>query len=251
MNSVVVGFIVFFCLFAASLLGMFLRKSLPRHHLTDDSKDAIKLGMALISTMSALVLGLLVSSAKSSYDAQNAELMTTSANIVMLDRLLAHYGPETAETRSQLRESVATVIDRVWTRASANTGRLGAPSQRSEMLFEKIEVLTPKDENQKMLKSEALALSETIGQTRWLQFAQATASVPLPLLLMLVSWLTMLFIGLGMFAPRNGTVIASLVISELAVAGAILLILEFYTPYRGLIEVSSAPLRAALAELGK
>lgn len=251
MSSIVVGFIVFFCLFAGSLLGMFLRKSLPQHHLTDDSKDAIKLGMALISTMSALVLGLLVSSAKSSYDAQNTELMTTSANIVMLDRLLAHYGPETAEIRNQLRESVATVIDRVWTRDTVNTGRLAVPSQRNEMLFEKIEELVPKDENQKMLKSEALALSETIAQTRWLQFAQATASVPLPLLLMLVSWLTTLFIGLGMFAPRNGTVIASLVISELAVAGAVLLILEFYRPYRGLIEVSSAPLRAALAELGK
>jgi hypothetical protein len=251
MNSIAVSAIVFACLSAGSLLGMFLRATVPQHHLTDESKDAVKLGMALISTMSALVLGLLVSSAKTSYDTQSSELTATSANVVLLDRVLYHYGPEAKEAREELRKSVATALDQIWAKNGAIQGHLGPPSHNSELVFEKIQKLTPKDENQRDLKAQAMVIVEGLGQTRWLQYEQGSNSVPLPLLMILVSWLTMLFVGLGIFAPSNGTVITSLAISQLAVSGAILLILEFYTPYGGLIEISSAPLRAALEQLGR
>jgi hypothetical protein len=251
MSSMAISGIVFACLFAGGIVGIFLRAALPEQHFSNDSKDAVKLGMALISTMSALVLGLLVSSAKGSFDAQNTELTATSANIVLLDRVLAHYGPETNEIRKELRNAVETALGAVWAKKSTSGKRLGAPSHSSEVVFEKIQSLEPKDENQRVLKAQALGTLESIWQTRWLQFEQESNSVPLPLLAILVAWLTMLFVGLGLFAPPNGTVIASLVISELAVSGAILLILEFYTPFGGLIEVSSAPLHAALGQLGK
>jgi hypothetical protein len=124
-------------------------------------------------------------------------------------------------------------------------------SAGGEALFDKIQTLSAKDEVQRSLKSQALSIAMSIGQTRWLMYEQGAASISMPLLIVLVFWLTALFISFGLFAPRNGTVVASLLISALSVSGAIFLILEMYVPYAGLIQVSRAPLRAALAYLGK
>jgi membrane-bound ClpP family serine protease len=90
-----------------------------------------------------------------------------------------------------------------------------------------------------------------LGQTRWLQYAQESTSVSMPLLVVLVFWLTTIFISFGLYAPANGTVFTSLLVSALSVSAAIFLILELYTPYSGVIQVSSAPLRDALTQLGK
>src|SRR5271169_3633766 len=114
MSSITIGLIVFACVFGGSLLGMVLRRVVPQHHLDKDSKDVVKLGMGLVGTMAALVLGLLLASAKASYDAQSAELTQVSANIVLFDRVLALYGPETAQARQTLRGAVTRGLDRMW-----------------------------------------------------------------------------------------------------------------------------------------
>ncbi|MGB2625585.1 MAG: hypothetical protein WAK20_02250 [Candidatus Acidiferrum sp.] len=248
MSSISVSLIVFGCLSAGSAAGMLLRSIVPRHHLSPESKMSVQLGMALVSTMSALVLGLLVSSAKNSYDTQSTELTVTAANVLQLDSILAHYGPETKDVRGDLRQALQKALETLWTKE--RNDRIAGSSRTSEIIFDKIQDLTPKDENQRNMKSQALTLLEGVRQMRWLQYEQLSNSVPIPLLIILVSWLTMLFVGIGLFAPANATVIASLVVSEIAVSAAILLILEFYSPFGGLIEVSSAPLRAALAQLG-
>ncbi len=248
MSSISVSLIVFGCLSAGSAAGMLLRSVVPRHHLSPESKMSVQLGMALVSTMSALVLGLLVSSAKNSYDTQSTELTVTAANVLQLDSILAHYGPETKDVREDLRQALQKALDTLWTKEKND--RIAGSSRTSEIIFDKIQELTPKDENQRNMKSQALTLLEGVRQMRWLQYEQLSNSVPIPLLIILVSWLTMLFVGIGLFAPANATVIASLIVSEIAVSAAILLILEFYSPFGGLIEVSSAPLRAALAQLG-
>jgi hypothetical protein len=251
MSSITISLIVFACVFGGALFGMLLRGSLPQQHLSADSKDVVKLGMGLVATMSALVLGLLVASAKSSYDAQSGALTDMSAKVVLLDRVLAHYGPETKEARDLLRGSVAAVLDRMWPKGHASGSQLEAPSGSAEILLDKIQELSPKDEGQRSLQAQALSIAMGLGQTRWLQFAQSTTSISMPLLVMLVFWLATLFISFGLFAPPNGTVISSMLASALSVSGAILLTLEMYTPYGGFIEISSAPLRAALAQLGK
>jgi hypothetical protein len=117
-------------------------------------------------------------------------------------------------------------------------------------LLDLIQGLAPKDENQRALKSQALNIAFTVGETRWLQYAQMSNSVPAPILMVLVAWLATLFFSFGLFAPRNATVIASLLVAALSVSGAVFLMVELYSPYGGLIEVSSAPLRAALSQLG-
>src|SRR5258707_15332996 len=112
MNPIGVGAIVLVCVFGGAMLGMVIHTLLPEHHLNSESKDVIKLGMGLIATMSALVLALLTNSAKGSYDTQRNEITQLSANILLLDRVLAHYGPETKEARALLAQTAGNMLDR-------------------------------------------------------------------------------------------------------------------------------------------
>ena len=252
MSSITISFIVFACVFGGALLGILLRVVLPQNHLSAESKDIVKLGMGLVATMAALVLGLLVASAKGSYDAQIAELTQGSTNILLLDRLLAQYGPETKEARALLRGAVVRVLDRTWPKAGASASGLPPPASASaETLYGKIQGLSPKDDAQRSLQSQALSIALDLRKTRWLMYEQETESVALPLLAILVLWLTIIFISFGLFAPFNATVVSSLIAAALSVSAAIFLILDMYKPYSGLIQISSAPLRFALAHLGQ
>jgi hypothetical protein len=251
LSPITVSLIVFACVFGGALFGMLLRSALPEHHLNADSKDVVMLGMGLIATMSALVLGLLVASAKSSYDAQSDALTDMSAKVVLLDRVMAHYGPETKEARDLLGGTIADILDRTWPKGRASSSQLAAPSGGGEILMDKLQDLSPQDDRQRALQVQAWSIVMGLGQTRWLQFAHSTSSISIPLLVLVVFWLATLFISFGLFAHPNGTVVGSLFLSALSVSGAILLILEMYTPYSGFIQISSAPLRAALTHLGK
>ena len=251
MSSITISFIVFACVFGGALLGILLRAVLPQNHLSAESKDIVKLGMGLVGTMAALVLGLLVASAKGSYDAQIGELTQGSSNILLLDRLLAQYGPETKEARALLRGAVVRFLDQTWSKGGASASGLPPPSASAETLYDKIQGLSPKDGAQRSFQSQALSLVMDLRKMRWLVYEQETESVSLPLLVILVLWLTIIFISFGLFAPFNATVVSSLIASALSVSAAIFLILDMYKPYSGLIQISSAPLRFALAHLGQ
>jgi hypothetical protein len=251
MSSTTISLIVLACVFGGALLGIFLHAVLPQHHLSNETKDIVKLGMGLVGTMAALVLGLLVASAKGSYDNQSAELTQLSANIAVLDRGLALYGPETKEARAMLRGAVVRILDQMWSKDGTSASPEPPSAAGGEILYEKIQGLSPKNDTQRSLQSQALSIAVDIGKTRHLMYAQQATSVSMPLLVVLVLWLTVIFISFGLFAPLNATVVASLFVSALSVSGAIFLILEMYTPYDGLIQISSAPLRAALAHLGQ
>ncbi len=246
MSSFAISSIVFACAFGGALLGMFLKAILPPHHLSDESKDIVKLGMGLVGTMAALVLGLLVASAKGSYDTQSTALTHLSANVALLDRVLAHYGPETKEVRAILRVAVLRMLNQVWSKDGAQSAAVLEPSTRSEILVDQIQELAPKNERQRSLQSRVMSMLVDLGQTRYFMYTQGTTAVSVPMLIVLVLWLTAIFISFGLFAPFNATVISSL-----AVSGAIFLILEMYAPYGGLIQISDAPLSAALAHLGQ
>lgn len=250
MSPVTVSVIVFACVFGGALVGIFVSSRLPSHHVTSETKDVVRLGMGLVATTVALALGLLIASAKSYYDTQSAEVTQLAANVVLLDRILVHYGPETQEARALLRDSVAHAVDFL-SAASAGNAHMALGGPNAEGLFDRIQELSPKTDGQRSMQSQAFGLAIQMGQTRWLMFAQTNVSVPMPLLEIMVFWLTVLFISFGLFAPHNGTVVTSLFISTLAVSGAIFLILEMYQPYTGLIRVSAAPLRAALLQLSR
>src|SRR5438093_4047740 len=156
MSAISISLITLACVFGGALLGMVLQTVLPRHHLHADTKDIVKLGMGLVGTMAALVLGLLVASAKGSYDLQGSELTQLSANVVLLDRVLAHYGPETKEARDLLRGVVARLLDRMWSNDRASSATSDPSSAGGDALFEKLQGLSPKDERQRSLQAQAV-----------------------------------------------------------------------------------------------
>jgi len=250
-SPIAVSCIVLACVFGGALLGMALHTILPEQHLSSDSKDVIKLGMGLIATMSALVLALLISSAKGSYDTQRNELTQAAAKIILVDRVLAHYGPETREARDLLKLSVAGMIGRIWPNDPVANAKLGPTTAGSELFFDKIQELTPQNDVQRSLQAEAVRMSIDIGQARLLLFEQSGRSIPMPFLVLLIFWVTVIFLSFGLFAPHNATVIATLFLCALSVSGAIFLIMELDRPFGGLIQISSAPLHSAIASIDK
>lgn len=250
MSPSTISMAMYACVFGGALLGMFVHRLLPERHLSSDSKDAIRLGMGLVATTLALVLGLLVASAKSFYDTQNTEITQLAANVVLLDRVLAHYGPETADARALLRSYLARQVEIMWSPDDSNKTYSQPIAQPGEIMADRIQELSPKDDKQRFLQTQAVSVAVQVGQTHLLMLEQKTVPIPMLLLVTLLFWLVMLFFSFGLFAPPNLTVLASLFISAGAVCSAIFLILEMYHPYTGLIQVSDSPLRAALAQLG-
>jgi Protein of unknown function (DUF4239) len=249
MNALVIASIVFGCSLGAGLLGLVLHVKVPDRHLDTESKDTVKLVMSLIATMAALVLSLLIASANSSYEAQENEVQTLSANIMLLDRLLAFYGPESKETRDLLRRGVVDMHDKIWSPVGTSGPEFDPRATRgvADAFIDSLQKLTPKTDSQGMLKSQAMQMSQSLGRTRLLMFTQSTSSISWPFLTILVFWICMLFVGFGLFARFNITVSVALVIGAISVAGAVFLILELNQPYSGFLRISDIPLRAALA----
>lgn len=250
MGPMSIAWIVLACVFGGALLGVVLRLILPERHLSSDSKDVIKLAMGLTATMAALVLALLIAAAKSSYDAQRNEVTQLAANLVLLDRVLAHYGPETKAARDMLSRTTAGMVVRIWSEDPSQAAQ-GSPAAGGEAFYDKIQELSPQNEVQRSLQAQALKMSIDLGQTRLLLFEQSGRSVPMPFLVLLVFWVTIIYASFGLFAPPNATVIATLFLCALSVSGAIFLILELDRPFGGLVQISSAPLRNAVAQLSK
>jgi hypothetical protein len=254
MSSLAISAVVFACIVGGMVLGMVLRACLPEKHLSAETKDLVKLGMGLVGTMTALVLGLLIASAKSSFDTQRNGLAQLSGNVIVLDRALALYGPESKDAREMLRASVADMLQRTWPGKNSEAGSTGgkaATEGKYEGMYEKILELKPKTEAQRAFQAQALKIATDMGQARWLLFAQKGSSIPTAFLVVMVSWLTLILASFSLFAPPNLTVCATLLVCALAVSSAIFLVLELDRPFDGMIQISSAPLRSALVQLGR
>ncbi|HBH87055.1 MAG TPA: hypothetical protein DDY17_05590 [Syntrophaceae bacterium] len=252
MSPLAISFVAFVCIFIGMLIGMFLRVKLPDHHLTDESKDAVKLGIGMIATLAALVLGLLIASARGTFETMNNGLIQTGAKIILLDRTMAHYGPETKEARDLLRLGVASTIDQLWPKRGAQQMEIKAfkSSARLETIQDKLLQLSPQNETQRWLLSQALHISGDIAEVRWLLTEQrGQSSLPMPFFVIMVFWLAIIFFCFGMISPPNATVITVLLVCLLSSVAALYMILELDHPYGGLIEISSAPLQNALTYL--
>jgi hypothetical protein len=253
MSALAIGGVVFAVVFGGALLGMYLRSVLPTHHLNADSKDIIRIAIAMIATLAALVVGLLIASAKNSFDTKDSELTRAATRDILLDRTLAAYGPETRESRDLLRQIVLMRLHQIWPEQNAGKLNPAAVSQGPgiEVIQRNILNLSPQNDAQRWLKARALQLTSDIAEVRWTAVEGMGSSIQWPLLTILIFWFAAIFASFGLFAPPNSSVIVALFVCALSVAGSIYLIVEMDQPYGGLIKLSSAPLVTALDQLGQ
>ena len=254
MGSLAISGVVFGCVFGGTVLGMVLRAVLPKGHLSEESKDVVKLGMGLVGTMTALVLGLMIASAKSSFDTQRVGLAQLCGNVILLDRVLAHFGPETKDARDMLRVAVIDTFQRAWPKKNPESGQAAAKAGtegRYSGLYDKIHGLEPKNDTQRSLQAQALKTAMDTAQMRWALIEERGSSIPVPFLVVMVVWLALLFASFSLFAPPNPTVVATLTICALSISSALFLILEMDQPFGGFMRLSDAPVRIALEKLGR
>jgi hypothetical protein len=246
-----ISLLVFAVIFGGALVGAVVRPMLSEQHLQPDSRDVVKMVTGLIGTLAALVLGLLIASAKSSFDQKTSQVRQMTATVILVDDLLAQYGPEAAPVRNLLRQSIQPLANRVWHEEVNPTGKLVHFESSAESLaFEKeLERLSPDNDAQRSLQSRAIQAFMEGAQIRLLLFAQTGGSIPTPFLIILVFWLSAIFVSFTLFARANLVVMASLLVCALSFACAIFLVLELDNPFRGLMGISSATLRSALLPL--
>jgi len=255
MNALTTAVVAFALVMGGALLGGFLRSVLPKHHLSEDSKDMVKVGIGFLATLAALVLGLLLASAKSTFDRKAEEVDLGAAKIILLDRNLRQFGPEADPARDRLRWLVVSRGN------LASLSTEGAESKDAastvpaaigiEEVQERIRALTPQNDAQRAVRERALQLAQDLAQLRWVLLEQSGSTFQAVFMVVLVCWLAAIAASLSLFAPRNATLLGVTLVCALSFASAIFLILELDRPFDGLLRLSDAPLRNAIEYLSR
>jgi hypothetical protein len=252
MKDILIGVAVFAIIFGGALFGMLLAKILPDQHMSTESRDAIRLVMAMLATLSAVVLGLLTGSSISSLAEKDGELRSAGVQFIMLDRTLAEYGPETAQTRALLKGLLEERIGQIWPEEGGAVSLTALGTGAGINLVQRdLFALSPKTEQQRWLQSNALKITDTIAESRWTTVEQIGSRFPWAFFIVVVAWQVVIFATFGLFSPRNASVVAALLVAALAIAGPIFMMLEMDQPYGGLVKIPSTSLRVALDQLGR
>jgi hypothetical protein len=250
MNSFAVSSLIFAIVFGGAMAGMALRRALPQEHLGTEAKDTVRLATGLIVTMTGLVLGMLVSSAKTYYDGQKNVIAEMSSEIILLDGLFVDYGPETKQTRIETHQFIEDAVDRIWPKDESKLFQL-KPKNSGRRVNEELDLLVPKDERQAAMKVRIASAIRDLRKTYWLMFLESEqTSVSIPLLIVVTTWLVTIFISFGIFAPSNPTVMVTLIVCAVAVSAAIFIIMEMYSPFSGILKISPVALRDAMSQMG-
>ncbi len=250
MNAIIVSLLVVLCIFVAGIIGMQLHRLVPRTHMTKDTQDVIRLGIGMISVLASLVLGLLIATAKSSYDTTDQAVRNYAAEIALLNETFRDYGGNAAVPRNLLRAYTETLLHDIWP-ADGSSAHLN--DQHAEQLMERVReavrALRPVDAGQTWLRDQALTINVSLLRDRWLLIGEQGQSISPVVLGILVSWIAVIFMSFGFNAPRNGTIIVAFLICALAIGGSIFLIMEMDTPLSGVLQISSWPLQNVLAQM--
>jgi Trk-type K+ transport system membrane component len=250
MTTLAVFLIIFVALFGAILFGGWLRFRLTENHLAMDTKETVMLAMGLVSTMTALLLGLLVSAASGSYNAASDRVGELSGRIINLDSTLELYGPEAAPAREAVRRATEDVVSHIWAKKADPVTRLAPRLKTGDLAFVTISNLKPKNEMQVSLKEEAIKNIYEAFEISSLFYTKSAPAVSPLLLAVVVGWLAVIFLSYSVFAPRNAMAMVAMVVSALSVFGALVLIWELDRPFDGFLPVSSEPMQIAITGVG-
>jgi hypothetical protein len=254
MAAIAISLAVFVLAWAGLWLGAWLAPRLPRDHLSNDARNSAQTGINMMSTLAALVLGFMITSARSSFDRATDDVVAVSTSIVMLDRALSGFGDEARPARDQLRAFLQRATNRVTPDGNIRKVVFRVPLTNLSLLTQlqqSILALKPANDAQRWFQARALVLSGELSRERVVTSEQSVQSVPTVLLIVVAAWVFLIFVGLGAFSVHNRSVRVVLVCSALAFAGSVFLILEFETPYSGIIRVSGQPLLNAAEELAR
>ena len=251
MNSVEISVLAFILVFGGALLGLRFSPFLSASELKEDTKLHVRTGVGLLTSMFALLLSLQLSSAKTSFDIQEQDVALLASKAVMLDRILAHYGPEAQQARESLRNNVIDLLSQVWPKERTEASTWAPENKGGIEFYNQIQKLSPNDENQRSERALALGMAIELGQMRWKSASRVRSSTAIPLFVVEITWATVIFATFGLLAPRNAIVVVSLAICASAVSGGFFLIVEMNRPFSGLLHASSAPLREALKYLAR
>ena len=241
--------------FAGGLIGLVLQRLLPEKHTTGPARDMIGAVAGLLTLLCALVTGLLIWTAYGVYAGQNAAIQTLASKALQLDLALADYGPEANPERLALRDRLSKTIDQVWG-ARENDANFAANSFAAAIQAlrdpeKDLARLQPSTEEQRQALATAKAAVEAIAQSRLQMSFALTAPVSYPLLLTVIGWVFFLFCGFGLMSGGGAMQVVSLAVGAVAVATAVLLILDLSNPYSGVFRAPAAPLEQVLAVMGK
>lgn len=248
MTHIAIGLISFAGIFGGALLGLFAARRVPREYLTTDTQTAITVSVAVIGTLSALVLGLMINTANGSFTKRSEQVRELALQLIRMERNLRRYGPEATEAQASLR---------IWGFAKAQqlfpdkTKPAVSPETTITLLEnvqDKILDLSPQTEQQKYLRTLCLNLSSSLIRARWALEQRTGHSTPIPFLVLLIFWLAIVFASFGLFAPSNPTTMVALFLCAVAVAGGIFMIEELDNS-RGFIQLPSDAMHRALNEI--
>jgi len=252
-TDLAIAIVSFLCIAGSTWAGGKIREVTPAEHLTPDTREIVIAGLGLVSTLAAVVLGLLIDSSKGSFDAINNDIKQLASKVVVLDGMLVQYGPQSAEARMLLRQVVAGKVAAVWPDEVKGGGNAttSAPVRQLYVAFsDRVQGLPAATDEQRTAKARVQQLTVELAQTYVLMQEERRESVMYPVVGVLLMWLIAIFAGFGLIAPANRTVRRVLLLCALSVAISIFLILELDDPLTGILKVSSAPLVAALAQIG-
>lgn len=227
---------------------MFIQSILPQHHLSEDSKNIIKAARGVVVGLAALTLGLLIATAKGSFDTKGSELKTSAAKTIVLNRMLLNFGDKSKAARDALKNVTESGIQVIEEINKNGVDTKTASGIGLDILQKRLLELPDGTPSFNWLKSSALTLGNDISIARWKIYENTTASVSPLFIAILVFWLMAIFFSLGLIAPVNVMALTALFMAAVSMTGAILLTLELDQPYGGLIQFATDPLKLALKQ---
>src|SRR5436190_20902644 len=250
MSHTVIGLVSFAAIFGGALIGLVAAHRLPGHQLGKETQGAVTVSVAVLGTLSALVLGLMITAANSSFSVRSEEVRELSLQLIRMDRNLRRYGPEAVEARTKLREWAIAKTQQLFPEKRRTNSSSAATIEMLEDVQEALLALQPVGERQTYLRTLCLKLSSTMIEARWALETRGSHSIPVPFLVLLIFWLAIVFASFGLFAPANPTTIVVLFLCSLAVAGGIFMIEELDKPLSGFVQLPPDAMRRALFEIG-
>jgi hypothetical protein len=249
MHEILVSAAIFVCLVVAAIGSLVVSQKLPARYRDDDTHNVVRLAANIFVVTTSLVLGLLINSSKNTYEAVDRNMHAFATDLILLDRSLRHYGPETADVRQRLAAYIRKAVDGTWPASGSPVLDDRAAEHLLDDVATALTAIRPSDPVRAELWRQAEVNFQNVVKRRWVLIEESEGTIPAVFLVMLVLWLILIFASYGFRAPRNAVVVTTLVMAALLIAGSIYLILDMDVPFSGPIQISPAPLLRALEQL--